>query len=227
MLYETRSYCLRYLMDCGIFKTPWNICSAFKHFWSQSLNSAVYSTLAVTMRRQCLLPHVELISIDAINSVWTKSLLFSPALGWSEWRGWMSSKAINHKQRGVSLYSPLKTFWKPPLSTHCITKLRPWQTWGWRQPPGYNPAPHVPPPPPYPEGDGDLRARVPVMEMTKLSTHNKAHWAEGPGCSGSCSISGAMLSPSELCWIIALQPCKITRTSAHGKEKKEKYEQEH
>lgn len=139
----------------------------------------------------------------------------------------LSSLGMVWMERGVSLYSPLKTFWKPPLSTHCITKLRPWKTWGWRQPPGYNPAPHVPPPPPYPEGDGDLRARVPVMEMTKLSAHNKAHWAEGPGCSGSCSISGAVLSPSELCWIIALQPCKITRTSAHGKEKKEKYEQEH
>lgn len=37
--------------------------------FSQSLNSAVYSTLGVTMWRQCLLPHMEVISIDAINSI--------------------------------------------------------------------------------------------------------------------------------------------------------------
>lgn len=82
VLYETRSCCLRYLMGCGIFKTLWNICSAFKCFWSQSLNSAVYSTLGVTVWRQCLLPHVELISIDAINSVWIKSLLSSLGMVW-------------------------------------------------------------------------------------------------------------------------------------------------
>lgn len=100
-------------MGCGIFKTPWNICSAFKHFHSLSLNSAEYSTLAFTMWRQCLLPHVALISIDAINSVWIKSLIFSPALGWLGLRGWMSPKAINHRQQGVSLHTPSKTFRKP------------------------------------------------------------------------------------------------------------------
>lgn len=140
-LYETHSCCLRYRMGCGIFKTPWNICSAFKHFQSQSLNSAVYSTLGVTMKRECLLPHVELIWVDTINSVWIKSLLFFSALGWSGSRGWMSLKAINHRQWGVSLHPTLKTFWKPSLSTCCISKPYPWQTWRWCWPPSYSPSP--------------------------------------------------------------------------------------
>lgn len=138
-------------MGCGIFKTPWNICSAFKHFHSLSLNSAVYSSLGFTMWRQCLLPHVALISIDAINSAWIKSLLFSPALGWSGLRGWMSPKAINHGQWGVSLHTALKAFWKLPSSMLSSPKTMSTGKKGmaltlWLQPvPVLLPAPHAAP----------------------------------------------------------------------------------
>lgn len=109
-LYKTHSCSLSYLMDCGIVKTPWNICSAFSIFLSQSSNSTVCFTLSVTVWRQCLLPHTELISIDAISSVRIKSLIFSPALGWCRSRGWMSAKAINHRHGVALLENLLKSF---------------------------------------------------------------------------------------------------------------------
>lgn len=80
-------------------------------FLSQSSNSAVCSTLSVAMWIQCLLPHMELISIDAISSVRIKSLIFSPVLAWSRSRGWMPTKAINHRHR---VPPPLKPIWKFP-----------------------------------------------------------------------------------------------------------------
>lgn len=215
-LYKTRSCCLRYLMDCGIFKTPRSICSAFNHFQSQSLNSAVYSTLAVTMRRQCLLPHVELISIDAINSVWIKSLLFSPALGWSGLRGWMSPKAINTDNRGFLCTSLRKLFENLP-HPHTASPNVHGKHGDGAEPQLQHGVHHL------------LLHILKAMVTPELpwrwpswAPHQKAHRGGGAGCSGSHGIGGAVLSPSALCWIITLQPCKITRTSAHGKEKKEK-----
>lgn len=106
MGYKTHSCSLSYLMGCGIFKTPWNICSAFKHILESELKFDRMLTLSVVTWRQCLLPHMELISIDAIKSVRIKSLNFSPALGWCRSRDWMCTKAINHRH-GVPLLENL------------------------------------------------------------------------------------------------------------------------
>lgn len=87
-----------------------------------------YAPHCVTMGRQCLFPHMELISIDAINSIRIKSLIFSPALGWSRSRGWMSTKAINCRHE-VPL--PWKPIWKVSSPICCIPKPRLGQTQGW------------------------------------------------------------------------------------------------
>lgn len=97
-------------------------------FWSRSSNSAVCSTLSVIMWRQCLLAHMELISIDAINSIRIKSLILSAALRWYRSRGWVSTKAINHRQ-GVP--PPWKPIWKVSSLIHCIAKPCLGQTQGW------------------------------------------------------------------------------------------------
>lgn len=132
-------------------------------------------------------------------------------------------KSNKHRQQGVSLYIPSKTFWKPPSSTHCIPKC-PWKTWGWCRTPAT--ARRAPPPPPHPEGHGDPRAAV---EVTKLSTPpegtsgRRCRLQRQPRHRWGCALTfSALLNHN----FTTLQDHKNKRTWER-KERKEKYEQEH
>lgn len=192
-------------------------------FFESSSNSTVCSILSLTMWRQSILSHMELISIDSINSVRIKSLVFSPTLGWSGSRGWMSTKTVNHRHRVPP--PPWNPIWKVSSPVCCIPRLSGADT-GMVLTPLLEPIPVLLPKtciqliPSHPEGDSDARVGVLPWSSPSQAPWQKSHPGGGPSSHGSHRISTAILSPSALCWIITLQSCKITRKSAYGKEKK-------
>lgn len=163
-LYKTHSRSLSYLMGCGLSKTPWDICSAFKHILESELK------LGSVLHTECYYVETVLTCPHGIN--FNRCYQFYKN---QKPHPLCSFEMVQVKRLGVHKSNKPQTGGTPSLKTHLKSflthtlyrKTMSGANTGMALNPQLEPIPVllpklcIPLPPSHPEDDGEPRAGVP------------------------------------------------------------------